>query len=295
MKEKFKKLTNLKLPGFMYRTHAILSVVLMEICMLLPLNFLQTTFGTLKNNILLLIVCVVILIGGALFPDMDNFSSKGGNVLGPLGSIMTTFMQSTSSIVWNVYHFKADKKPMSQHRYLWHTPIIAIGLIVLFWFRLPAGNYTIFTNIKSSIEANQLSYFVQTNAVLILFMILSFMATLIGSSIVLDKINKLVSVPKLIKYIFPVAVLVYIFTASYTQLRMLGICFGAGYLFHIIEDTFADSGVPLLFPIPVFWKNQVWARIKFPITAKTGGLTNTIIDFVAGITVIVLAVVIFTR
>lgn len=295
MKEKLKKITNLKLPGFMGRSHALMSLVLMEICMLIPLNFLKLTFGTLKDNILLLIVCMVILVGGALFPDMDNFSSKGGNILGPLGSIMTTFMQSTSSIVWNVYHFKADRKPSSQHRYLWHTPIIGIGLILLFWFRLPNGNYTIITNIKSSIEVHQFGYFIQTNAVLILFMILSFMATLIGSSIVLDKVHKLVSVPKIIRYIFPVAVLVYIFMASYTDLHMMGICFGTGYLFHILEDFFADTGVPLLFPIPVFWKHQVWARLKFPITAKTGGLANTIIDFVAGIAVIVLAIVIFVN
>lgn len=295
MRNKLDNLTRLKLPGFMGRTHALLSLVLMEVCMLIPLDFLQTTFGTLKQNILLLIVSVVILVGGALFPDLDNFSSKSGHILGPLGSIMTTFMQSTSSIVWNVYHLSGDRKPSNQHRYLWHTPIIGLGLIALFWFRLPNGNYTIFTNIKSSIEAHQFGYFIQTNAVLMLFIILSFMATLIGSSILLARLGKLIEIPKLIKYIFPVAVLVYIFTASYTQLRMLGISFGAGYLFHILEDAFADTGVPLLFPIPVFWKKQAWARIKFPITAKTGGLANTIIDFVAGIAVIVLAIIIFTR
>lgn len=293
MEEKFKKITERKLPGFMGRSHALLSIVLMELCMLLPIDMFRMTFGTLKNNIVLLIVCLVLLVGGALFPDLDNFSSKGGNILGPLGSIMTTFMQSTSSIVWNVYHLSGDRRPSTQHRYLWHTPIIGIGLIMMFGLGLPSGNYTIFTNIRSSIEAGQFGYFVQTNAILMLFIILSFMATFIGSAMLLDRLNRLIEIPRPVRYVFPALVLIYIFTASYTQLHMMGISFGAGYLFHILEDAFADSGVPLLFPIPVFWKKAVWARIKFPITAKTGGLANTIIDFFAGIMIFVLAFIIF--
>ena len=289
-----KKLLTRKLPGFMARTHALLSIILMAICMLIPLEPLQKTFWVLKDNILLYIVALVTLVGGSLLPDLDNHVSKAQSTLGPLGSIFTTFMQSTSSIVWTVYHFKGDRKPSSQHRYLWHTPIIGIGLILLFYFGLPSGNYTIFTNIKNSIETKQIGYFFQTNAVLFLFMILSFMTALVGSNIILSKIQKLVQLPRLIKYIFPIAVIVYIFLADYSQLKILGIMLGSGYLFHIIEDAFCDTGVPLLFPIPIFWKHQVWTRIKVPLlNVKTGGLANTIIDFIAFFAAIGLMIFVF--
>lgn len=264
--------------------------------MLIPLEPLQKTFWVLKDNVLLYIVALVTLVGGALLPDLDNSVSKAQSTLGPLGSIFTTFMQSTSSIVWTVYHFKGDRKPSNQHRYLWHTPLVGIGLILLFYFGLPSGNYTIFTNIKNSIETKQLGYFFQTNAILFLFIILSFMTALVGSNIILSKIYKLIKFPKIINYIFPVAVMVYIFIADYSQLRILGIMLGSGYLFHIIEDAFCDTGVPLLFPIPIFWKKQAWTKIKVPLlNVKTGGLANNIIDFIALFIAIGLMVFVFIK
>lgn len=284
-----------RLSGFMGRTHAVLSIILLEICMLVPLDLFKQTFWQMKDNILLFIVGIVVLVGGALFPDLDNFSSSAGSALGALGSIFTTFMQSTSAIIWNVYHGKGDKKPMSQHRYLWHTPIIAVGLIFLFWFRLPNGNYTIFTNLQNVIETKQFAHFIQTNAVLLLLIILLFMATFIGSSMIISKLGRLIHIPGFVKFIFPILVLVYIFTAKYAQLRLLGLCFGAGYLFHILEDFCADSGVPLLWPIPCFWKRQVWCRFRLPITVKTGSTANTTIDAIASMVAVILLIVIFVR
>lgn len=289
MRKKLKR----KLPAFMGKTHVLLSLVLFAICIMLPIYPFQITFGTLKHNILLFIVSMAVLAGGALLPDLDNAQSTAGAKLGPLGSMFTLFMKSTSSIVWNVYHMKGDWRPINQHRYLWHTPVIGLGLIALFYFGLPNGNYTIFTNIKNSIDTGQLGYFIRTNAILILFIILCFMAVLIGSSAIMNTVLKILPIPSLVKYILPVGCLVYIATAKYNDLRVLGVALGAGYLMHCIEDFFCDTGIPLIWPIPAFWKKQVWWRPKIPLRVTTGGTVNTIIDLIALVAAIGLLIMVF--
>lgn len=289
------KFLNNKIKGFMGRTHTLLSIILMIICMIIPLEPFQKTFWVLKDNKLFFIVALITLVGGALLPDLDNCESFALHSCGPLGSIFMTFMQSTSSIMWNIYHMRGDARPQNQHRYLWHTPIIGIGIVCMFYFGLPSGNYTIITNLKTVISSRQLPYFIQTNAILCLFIILAFMAALTGSSMVIGKLSKVLPIPWVIKYIFPVGILVYIGTANYTQLKILGVCLGAGYLFHIIEDIFADSGVPAIWPIPALWCKKVWWKIRFPFSIKTGGIINTIIDIIVGIIAIVLVILILAH
>lgn len=290
---KFKK----TIDGFLGKTHSLLSLTIMTIFMMIPFYPLQITFGTLKSNILLYIVCLIILAGASLLPDLDNTQSSAGSTLGPLGSIFTLFMKSTSSIVWNIYHFKGDQKPNTQHRYLWHTPIIGIGLIALFYFGIPNGNYTIFTNIKNSIEAGMFGRFIQTNMTLILFIILCFMAVLVGSNMVLYTFSKFLPIPFFVKYILPAGSLVYIATATYSDLKVVGVCLGVGYLLHCLEDFFADTGIPLIWPIPKFWgKNKkVWWRPNLPLRVTTGGTVNSVIDFISLIAFIGLTIVVFIK
>ena len=283
-----------KLKGFMGLTHALISIALMALCMILPLPFLQSTFGELKENIPLFIVALVVLVGGALLPDLDNVQSSAGSTLGPLGDMFTLFMKSTSSIMWNIYHFKGDMRPLNQHRYLWHSFIVGFGIIGLFYFGLPKGEYTIITNLSNSISTGQLNRFLQTNAVLFLFIILCFMAVLVGSNMLIYRINKIIHLPFYIKYIFPVLVLVYIGMANYSELRILGVCLGAGYFFHCLEDVFADTGCVALWPIPNPIKKQVWWRVKFPITITTGGGMNSVIDLVAFVAAVGLLILAFT-
>ena len=267
--------------------------------MLIPLEFFEMTFWKLKDNWLLALTGIVVLCGGALFPDLDNDTSSAGATLGPLGSIFTTFMKSTSLIVWNLYHTKADKKPNTMHRYLWHAPIIWIGLGAMLYFGLNGGEYNIVTNIINSFKTDSFLYFLRTNAVLFLFIILMFMAVLVGSSMVLSKtskiLGKVVSVPTIVRYIFPILILAYVFSTSYSNLRVLGICFATGAFLHCIEDSFADTGIPsLIFPIPQFWRKRIWGRIRLvPITVTTGSIVNTIIDFVAAGTMVILAILAF--
>ncbi len=292
---KIKDILNKKLKGFMGRTHALLSLAILCAFMLIPVEFFELTFWKLKENWLLAIVGVVVFCGGALFPDLDADNSSAGATLGPLGSLFTTFMKSTSAIVWNLYHFKKDKKPNSQHRFLWHAPIIWVGLGLAFYFGLNGGEYNIFTNLMNSFKTDSFLYFLRTNAILFLFIILMFMAVLVGSSMIINNLLKIRI--SYLKYILPTLVLVFIFTTSYTNLRVLGVCFATGAVLHCIEDAFCDTGVPsLIFPIPQFWRGRVWGRIRLlPITVTTGSLINTIIDFMATGLIIVLMIFIFHK
>jgi hypothetical protein len=283
-----KEINRKMIKGFMGRTHCLLSIMLMCICMLLPVKFFKETLWLLKDNILFFIVGLVVLVGGALLPDLDNSQSSAGNTLGPLGSICTIFMQAISSIIWTIYHGRNDMTPINQHRYLWHTFIVGIGFICLFWFLLPTGDTTILLAIK---ESGDILTFIQENTMLIFFIIIVFMAVLCGSDMLFGKILQFFKLPSIINYIFPTLIIVYIFTIDLNHLHILGICVGFGYLFHIIEDFFADSGIPLLWPIPI--KNQVWHRCRFIVTCTTGGIINTILDIVILAIDVVLIALIF--
>ena len=284
-----------KAKGFMGRSHVTISLVLLLVLILLPFETTQIIFGQLKTNYLLFIVSMTVLAGGALLPDLDNDSSTAGHTLGPLGSMMTVFMKSTSSVVWNIYHFKKDSKPNTQHRYLWHAPLLWLGLLLLFYLRLPTGNVTIFTNLSNAIKLGQFGYFVQTNALLILFIILAFMAVLVGSNMIVFRISQFFDIPYAIKYIFPGLILIYIFTTTYTNLRIVAVCLATGCVLHCIEDGFCDTGLPsLIFPIPQFWRGKVWGRMKLlPWTVTTGGMINKVIDVVASVLFVILLIVVF--
>lgn len=292
-----KKILKMKSDGFMGRTHFLLSMILLLGLMLIPVDIIQDYATQLKSSWLQFIVGIVIFVGGTLFVDLDDVHNSA-YMLGPLSTIFTLFMQTTSKTIWTLYHGKKDRPPVNregkptQHRYLWHTAIIAIGLFLLFHFGLPVGNYTIFANIKTSIEIGELDKFLLNNSVLTLFIILAFMSAFIGSAMILSSINKIIKVPKYLRYILPTVVIIYIFTTTYTNIRLLGELFAFGYFAHLFEDAFSDSGVCLFFPFPFFWEGKVWKKIRLlPITVTTGGTVNTIIDLVAGVGVIILMIV----
>ncbi len=282
-----KEFMKIKISGWLGRTHSLMSIMIMCICMLIPIDLFKETFWLLKENILFFIVGVIVLVGGALLPDLDNCQSSAGSTLGPLGSICTIFMQSTSSIIWNLCHAKGDKPPMTQHRYFWHTLVAGLGMLSLFMFGLKNGNDTIINCIKQQTFLG----FLENNVVLLFLIIIIFMAVLCGSDMIMYRLIKFFKLPKILSYICPVAVLIYVFTIDFTHLHILGICIGFGYLFHIIEDFFADSGVPLLWPIPIH--KQMWHRCRFIITCETGGIINTIVDAIILIIDICLIMLIF--
>lgn len=275
--------------GFMGKTHALLSVMLLCICLLIPINVFEETIWKLKDDTLFFVVGLTVLVGGALLPDLDNSQSSAGSTLGFMGSMCTIFMQAISNMAWTLLHTKRERKPPTPHRYFWHTLVASIGILCMFYFGMPTGENTIIGNIKEK----TFSIFLQEEVVVLFFIVFAFMAVLCGSNIIVFRLIKLFKLPKIVNYTFPIAALVYIFTVDYNHLRILGICIGLGYLFHCLEDFFADTGVPLLWPIPLF--KQCWHRCKFFITCTTGGLANTIIDMIVFAVDIALIALIFIK
>lgn len=273
--------------GFMGKSHALMSIALLCMCMLIPVGFLKNTVWLLKDHVLFFIIGIVVASGGALLPDLDNTKSFAGSYLGPVGSICTVFMQSTSTIMWNLIHFKGDRHPSTPHRYFWHTLIAGISLTCILYFGVPSNELTIIQNIQ------ELTFigFLQKQAIVFVLLFVLFTAILLGSNMILNKVIKAFKLPKILTYILPVLIIVYMFFLDYNHLKILGLCIGLGYIFHCLEDFFADTGVPLLWPIPIH--NQCWHRLKFFVTCKTGSLANTIIDIIALIIDIVLIILVF--
>ncbi len=281
MRKKLRK----RIDGFSGKTHFALSLVIMEFCLIVSIY--PPITSKILSSLFLLIVCTISLAGGALLVDLDNDESTAKYSSGLLGLMMTLFMKSTSSMVWNIYHFKGDRKPPTQHRYLWHAPIIGISMILLFYFGIPTGDYNIFTNMRNSADG-MISEFIKNNAILVLFILLIFLAILVGSSMIYRNLTKVVHLPPILKYILPIFSLIYVFTTTYTNLRIIGVCLGFGYLLHCLEDMFCDSSIPLIFPIPAIWKNKVWWKPHLPFTVTTGSTINGIIDIISGILAFVL-------
>lgn len=274
--------------GFMGRTHALISIALMCICIIIPFDLFTDTFGLLKNDILFFIIGLIVLVGGALLPDLDNNESSAGHTLGPVGTMFTAFMQSTSSVLWTLFHKKGDTKPVTQHRYFWHSLLASLLLILLFTFGVSKSEHTI----VELVNEDGFSVFMQKNIALLFLLLLIFVAVLVGSNMVIGKLLSHFSWPILINYIAPTATIIYIFFLDMTHLRALGILLGLGYLFHVLEDCFADTGTMLLFPFPI--QEQLWHRIRFiPKTVETGSITNTIIDTAAFIVDVALIIIIF--
>ena len=274
--------------GFMGRTHALLSIMLLCLCMLIPVDFVKNTIALAKDNVLFFIVSLIVVSGGALLPDLDNCQRSAGHTLGPVGSIFTTFMQATSSIFWNILHGKGDRPPPTQHRFFWHTLLAGGGLLSLFIFGISTGEDTIINSIKSS---ESITKWLQGNTALAFFLVFLFVAILVGSDMVVGKIVQLFKGPKIINYILPTVFIIYMFFISMTKIRILGICLGLGYIFHCIEDCFADSGVPILWPLPI--RRQMWKRIKPPLTIETGSVANNLLDAIAAAADIVLIILLF--
>ena len=90
-----------------------------------------------------------------------------------------------------------------------------------------------------------ISEFIKNNAILVLFILLIFLAILVGSSMIYRNLTKVIHLPPLLKYIMPIFSLIYVFTTTYTNIRLLGELFAFGYFAHLFEDSFSDSGVCL--------------------------------------------------
>ena len=278
------KILKQKVKAFSGITHVLLAVLLFLLLMMFPIPFLNEYVARLKSNIPLLFVSFIVLSGASLLPDLDNDVSTAGFQLGFIGSIMTTFMKSIAQMIYSLYNLKGDRPPKSMHRLFWHTPFVGILMIVFFWFKLPTGNLVFGEALVAAYKNKSLISFILANLSGFILILLAFISGHLGSNILLYWPLKLLPVgyrvKRIIEYLVPGFIFFYLFKATYTDLKFIGLSISLGYLFHIVGDAITKGSVPVIWPIP--WKKQAWAkpRILGPFQIETGGLVNMILNFV---------------
>ena len=278
------KINNLLLEeheGFSGITHCLIAICLFFLMWLIPINFSQQYVQTISTSPLFAIIIFFVIIGGALLPDLDSNPIQGGGStaiyqLGILGLILSTFMITISGAVYSILHGKGDSKPKSQHRMLFHTLLIPILFLIMVLITVPNTNQILIQNISYN----------STPQIFIAFC--AIICVYLGANMALYKPLKLIGKQGYCQFVclgFMLISAIMCFQLPYSNLRLIGIAVGLGYIFHIVGDLITEGSSPIFFPIPLKIKGK-WAFWHKPyiightLAIKTGGMANTILNFV---------------
>lgn len=284
-------------PGFSGLNHVLIAIGLFLILLLVPIE----PFSSFLQNMIAVpvmgVMCFLTICGAALLPDIDNDKKDGGSAaswdLGLLGTILSSIMITISSVTTSIFHGKKDMKPNTQHRFFWHTLLVPLTGFLLIYFFVPSGTGMAISRFENvNIDTFPFS------TVFVLFFV--GISIYVGSMILLKKASKVLPIrvqASLISLVLMVlSMAVSLFVSSEYNLKMLGYCVCLGYLFHLIGDLFADSGIPLLFPLTgVFGK--FWMRIHLlpkALTVKTGSTLESLLKVVFFVIDCALAFIFFT-
>lgn len=252
--------------GFSGFTH--LSIAALLAGAVLSFTSLPSSFGWGVATTALMVFAVS---GGSLLPDLDSSPLEGGGSsayyeLGIVGKLLTTAMITISGIYYTIVHGPGDKDIKSQHRLIWHAPILPIAMAVLTKF---------FLN-----EKYDAMWFVSVIVIII--------SVFLGSGVLLFRIFGLVNKQRLgekLSWVVTIA------TGALVCLRMdidgieqMAYAVWIGYLIHIISDGFTQGGVPWFHPIPVprrgglafWWKPHI---LTFPLSIRTNSMVDTVIGY----------------
>lgn len=287
------KVLNRKVKGFSGVTHLLLALTLFFLLFLIPIGSLVDFVGLAKSDIKYFLVVMIIIGGASLLPDLDNDESTAGYQLGFIGVVIKTVMKTIAYIIYSFYHLKNDREPKSMHRLFWHTPFVAFLIILYFMFLFPTGKESFVDMITKLFEDKDISLFLINNTSVFILIVVSYACTLLGSNVLLYWPLKLLpisyKIKSLINNIVPIVVMVVVCMMPLDQLRFIGLSIGLGYLFHILGDLISQGSVPVHWPIP--YKGKAWNTpwILGPFQIKTGGIVNTILNFVLiGVNVVLL-------
>lgn len=273
-----------KVSGFTGITHLLLAMTLFFLLLLFPLPFSKEFVHTTMSDLKYFIILLFIMSGAALIPDLDNDESTAGYQLGFVGSLIKVFMKTTAFMAFSLYHLKNDRKPKSMHRLLWHTPFVSICLLLYFSCFSPTGDSS-FWDLASSVSGGkEFVVFIVNHTSTIVTLVAAYACGILGSNIILYWPMKLLpigyKVKALVNNVVPLAIVVVLVTMPVGDLKYVGIAIGLGYLFHIIGDLISEGSVPVHWPIP--WKGKAYNTpwILGPFQIRTGGIVNTLLNFV---------------
>ena len=253
--------------GFMGLTHALSAVAVLAVILPFRKEWLISVVGTDSAPFIVLLFLVV--IGGALMPDLDNTNSSAESALGFIGSGISAFMRLTAPIIQGLIHTRYDKDTDNPHRGFYHTALSAV---------LAGGIFAFLCGPTISVPIGDIVVIDGKRFALIL--------AFIGAHIALSTLGepllaKLKSAAGLFEFLVPTAVSAVIVGALWSQLpdtgvnyAMIGVAYGFGWLIHILGDMFTVQGVPVLFPFPIHGK--MWWHVRL-LKIKAGGVVENLI------------------
>lgn len=254
--------------GFMGLTHALSAVAIAAVVLAFAPSAFKAVFGT-EDPWFVTLLCLV-MVGGALMPDLDNTSSSAESALGFVGSILSGFMRFTAPIIQGLVHTKYDKDTETAHRGFYHTAVSAV---------LFGGLTAALCSIPGAIgEAVSL--------------VLAFTGVHIALSTVAKKVLKIKSgvqgaLMATVASLGAVLLLWFMLPDS-SDYTSIGIAFGVGWLIHLLGDMCTTQGVPILWPIPI--RGKMWWRIRL-LPIKAGGVIENMVFIPLFLVVIAVSVV----
>lgn len=280
IKLKFKNLLKEEHLGFQGLTHWLLSILFFFLMWLIPWSFANNYINEISTNKLFAIIVFFVIGGASLLPDLDSSPLQGGGSaaiyqLGILGEFLSVICITVSGVVYSIIHTKYDDKPKSQHRMLFHAPIIPIIIYIYVLYFIPNNNSKLLNNINLD------------KAGIIFIVFFSGVSIYLGSNMLIYKLLKLIgkqsSTQFFCLFIMTLSV-IYMFFMPFKQIKLIGKALALGYLFHIVSDIATKGSAPLFFPIPIPNKNGKfrfwWKPYLFgPFTITTGGIVNIILNF----------------
>lgn len=294
--KKIKNVLNEEHAGFLGMTHWLISMFLFFCLWLLPIEYARDYINAINSNKLFFFLIIFIIGGASLVPDLDSSPvQEGGSTavyqLGFLGYLLSIAFITISGVIYSLFHTRYDAKPPSQHRMLFHAPIVPISIYVYTLYLSNKLEKFGYSNIMEMIkEENSSILFEYTGLLVILFF--CGVSVYLGANMLLYKLLEIFKQQKYTQFIYlgiMVISIIYMLFMPIEQLELIFFSFSLGYLFHIFADVFSEGSCPLFFPIPLpykglnFKKLQLWRKpyfisSKFAIT--TGGALNTILNFV---------------
>lgn len=254
--------------GFMGITHALSAVAATTAVLAFSPSLFYAVFGT-KDPWFITLLCLV-MVGGALMPDLDNTNSSAESALGFVGSALSAAMRATAPIIQGLVHSKYDKDVETAHRGFYHTAVAA----ALF----------------GAVTAALCSIRGATGEIIALA--LAFTGIHIALSTLAKKILKTKSGLQgaIVATVASLGVSLLLWAmlpqdAGYTS---IGIAFGVGWLVHILGDMCTTQGVPILWPIPI--KGKMWWKVRL-LPIKAGGVIENVIFTPLFLAVIAVSVV----
>lgn len=243
--------------GFMGLTHALSAVALVLAVLAFAPTVIDTVFG--KTDPWYMTLLCLVIVGGALMPDLDNTNSSAESALGFIGSGISAFMRATAPMIQGLLHTKYDKDLDNPHRGFYHSGVSAIlaGGLAYLLCSMPGRTGEITS------------------------LVLAFISVHIAVSTIAKKIiGKMKSKAGPVGFIVPLLISIGIIVLLWKMLPVsvsyskIGIAFGIGWFIHILGDMCTTQGVPVLWPIPI--RGKMWWHVRL-LPIKAGGVIENFV------------------